>query len=369
MDNICKILINKENASDNSYTLVSLTVKSGAKVERGSTIAIIESSKASIDIEAPQSGFIYLNNSYLPGMSLSVGSLIAIISETERDVSGFFNEESRKLSTSSSTAEERISKPALDLIQKHHINPDSFKHLPLVKAKDVEDYIAKNSGPTILSNLKFSKNSIAIYGGGGHAKMCIDVIRQGGKYALAGIIDRSLPVGSEILGVPVISNDSDINLEKLLGMGLTMVVNGVGSVTNPGLREKIYGRLNSLGFHIPTIIHPKAIVEPSVKIGGGCQIMMGASVGSAVVIAENSIVNSGAIVSHDCILEDNVHIAPGAILAGGIKIGRSTVVGMGVTVYLGIKIGQNCIIPNGEDVFKDIPDNYRGASKAKVANE
>ena len=61
-------------------------------------------------------------------------------------------------------------------------------------------------------------NKIVLIGGGGHCKSVIDVIEQEGKFNISGIIDKPELLGEEILGYPVIGNDSD--LDKLAQQNL-----------------------------------------------------------------------------------------------------------------------------------------------------
>ena len=51
---------------------------------------------------------------------------------------------------------------------------------------------------------------IILIGGGGHCKSVIDVIEKEGRFKIAGIVDVPELLGTEILGYPIIGNDSDI---------------------------------------------------------------------------------------------------------------------------------------------------------------
>ena len=185
--------------------------------------------------------------------------------------------------------------------------------------------------------------------------MCIDILKQRNEYEIVGIVDSEKPIGTIICGVKVIGHDSI--LQTLWNEGVTLAVNGIGSISNPVIRKKLFCKLKNIGFYLPNLIHPSATVEPSVKLGEGNQIMMGSCVGSGVVIGDNCIVNSGAIVSHDSVLSNHSHIAPGAILAGAVNVGELAVVGMGATIFIGVKVGANSLINNGVDVFKDVKAN------------
>ncbi len=202
---------------------------------------------------------------------------------------------------------------------------------------------------------EFTEGDILIYGGGGHSKTCIELIRQLKKYSIRGIIDDNLPIGTIIFEEQVIGNR--LNLDQFSDYGLSKIILGIGAVFNRDLRFRLFTTLKGKKFEIPTIIHPSAMVELSAKYGEGNQIMQGAIIGSDVQIGDNCIINSGCIISHDAIIGNHVHIAPGAIIAGGVTIGDHTIVGMGVTIFLGLNIGKNATIHNGVHVINNVADN------------
>lgn len=191
-------------------------------------------------------------------------------------------------------------------------------------------------------------------GHGGHAKMCRDILKQTGLFNLAGIVTDQANKGEVVSGHKVVGEDAD--LAELYEAGYRYAILGLGAVKNPRLRERLFNRLKSIGFFLPNLIHPNAIIEPSAKLGEGVHVMAGAIVGSEAVVQDNCILNSGCIVSHDCHLENNAHITPGAILGGNVSIGKNTIVGMGCTIYMGVKVGSNSVISNGLNIFRHIED-------------
>ncbi len=196
---------------------------------------------------------------------------------------------------------------------------------------------------------------ILIYGGGGHAKSVIDLIRALDKYQIAGIVDDGLPVGSTILSVPVLGTSA--LLEEMSAHGLKLAVNAVGGIGNPDSRIRVFERLKQADFTFPSLIHPKAVVEPSAQIADGVQILPLAYVGSDTRIGFGSIINYGAILSHDCSIGEYVNLSPGATLAGGVTVGDRTQIGMRATVNLDLEIGQDVRIGNGATVKKNVPDD------------
>ena len=353
--NIVHIIVEKEGVSDDSYLVTEINFKDGAYVEKDQIILGIETSKTAIDIEAPSSGYIFFN--IHEDDRVTVGQLIAIISETNTFDAGWFKPTINKKIDLEGTNNDlgfNISKPAQILIEENKIDTSVFKGKAFVTKEDVENFLISQKQPS-LSSISINEKSLFVMGGGGHAKMCIEILKQTGHFEIVGIVDSVLPINSSVLSIPVLGRDTII--DDLMQKGLKNAILGIGAVLNHSVRKKLFLSLKEKNLFIPNIIHPSASVEPSVQLGEGNQIMQGAIIGSSVTIGNNCIINSGSIISHDSIIGDNVHIAPGAIIAGTVVINNDSVIGMGVTVFLGIKIGKNVVVNNGINVFNDISDN------------
>ena len=81
-----------------------------------------------------------------------------------------------------------------------------------------------------------------------------------------------------------------------------------------------------------TLIHPRALVSPSAKIGEGTVIMANAIVAANARIGKHCIINHGAVCDHDTVVGDYAHIAPGAHLCGHVEVGEGALVGVGVGI-------------------------------------
>ncbi len=201
------------------------------------------------------------------------------------------------------------------------------------------------------------KPAILIYGGGGHGRSLVDLLRMLDRYRLVGIVDDALPAGEQVLGLPVLGG-GDV-LGALRAQGVELAVNAVGGVGLPQVRIAVFERLKAAGFRCPPLIHPTAFVEPSAQVSEGSQILPKAYIGTLVQVGFGVIVNNGAVVSHDCRLEEYASLAPGALLAGGVHVGRAAQIGMGVTVNLGLRIGAGARVGNGAVIKGDVPDAGR----------
>jgi UDP-perosamine 4-acetyltransferase len=194
---------------------------------------------------------------------------------------------------------------------------------------------------------------IVILGGGGHAKVLIDLIHTQGYYEVAGILDSGLENSSKVLGVPVLGGDE--LLIELFKTGVKMACIGVGSIKDNSIRKRLYEKAKQIGFLIPPLSHPHAWISEEAKLSEGAQIMAGSVIQASTLIGENTIINTAAAVDHDCIIGRDVHICPGAILSGGVSIGDNAFVGAGTTIIQGIKIGEGALIGAGSVVLTDVP--------------
>lgn len=209
----------------------------------------------------------------------------------------------------------------------------------------------------LVSDAPFDPSAIIIFGGGGHGKTMIDLVRSLGAYRIVGVIDDSLPAGSEVIGVPVLGGAS--SLVEWRVRGIRMAVNAVGGIGNVAVRIKIFETLEKAGFICPALVHPSAVVERSARLDPGVHICAQVYVGSEARIGYGTLVNSGAIVHHDCMIGKVVNLSPGATLAGNVRVENYAQIGMRATVNMKITVGEGAMLGNGCTVKKDVPPGAR----------
>jgi sugar O-acyltransferase (sialic acid O-acetyltransferase NeuD family) len=361
MSKILDIIVPKETVSDDTYKVTSLEVSNGTWVKKGQIIGSFETSKADVDIEAPIDGYVFFNCSL--NSVIRVGSLFACISDTSSIPDTYLDKHKiipendvQPISNKIIDSSIRISKSAAKLIEAHSIDIKVFAGQSIIGREDVEGYLNNKEKRAVKNFVADPKreSKVVIIGGGNHTKVCIDIIRQMQTLEIAGIVyTRSRPV-YPLMDCEILGSLGDLeNIYK--NVALNAVI-GIGGLENPGERAELYRKLKEIGFLLPNIVHPKSIIEPSVSLGEGNQILGGANIGSCSLVGNNCIINSNSIVSHDCVIGDNVHITPGAILAGTVKVGANSIIGMGVTIFYNCSIGNNVVINNGINVYKDVPD-------------
>lgn len=194
---------------------------------------------------------------------------------------------------------------------------------------------------------------IVILGGGGHAKVLINLIHLLGEYSITGILDNNVRKDSLVAGYPVLGGDA--LLAQLYQQSITHACIGVGSVRDNQQRKALYTLVAGYGFSIPSLVHPSVIIGDRVTLARGVQLMAGSIVQSDSSIKENTIVNTGAQVDHDAMIGQHVHIAPGVVISGGCTIEDGAFIGAGATVIQGIHIGVGAVVAAGAVVVRDVP--------------
>jgi sugar O-acyltransferase (sialic acid O-acetyltransferase NeuD family) len=122
-----------------------------------------------------------------------------------------------------------------------------------------------------------------------------------------------------------------------------------------GVNEKRAKLAQSLSAQWATIIHPTAIVHPTVAIGPGTLVCAGAIIEPDVRIGAHAIINNGVIIEHDSVIGDYCHLAPGTRCSGAVAIGNGVLIGSGAVVIQGWKIGDDSVVGAGAVVIRSIP--------------
>lgn len=192
-------------------------------------------------------------------------------------------------------------------------------------------------------------NPVIVLGAGGHAKVCIDLLRCAGREILGWVAPESST--RSVLGAQYLGDDERVfsyNSEDVV------LVNGIGYMPRTTLRFDLYRKFKLRNYQFLTLAHPRAIVASDVMLGEGGQVMAGAVIQPSTQVGENSIVNTRASVDHDCVIGAHCHIAPGATLSGGVVIKDHAFIGAGATVIQGVSIAENTIVAAGSTVKEDI---------------
>ena len=195
--------------------------------------------------------------------------------------------------------------------------------------------------------------NIVVVGAGGHAAVVVECLQAIGGYDVIGLVDTD-PDAEPVIGIPVIGSDE--MLPGLLASGGAAAAVAVGSNV---LRQRVGLHLLDLGYRLPVISHPLALVSPSARLGDGTVVMAGAIVQARSRIGRFVIVNTGARIDHDASIGEAAHVAPGACLAGCVEVGDRAILGVNCAVRPHASIGSDAVVGAGSAVVSGVGPGVR----------
>ena len=134
-----------------------------------------------------------------------------------------------------------------------------------------------------------TQDPILLVGAGGHARACIDVIEQEGRFVVKGLVGLPKEVGSAILNNYVLGTDEDFS--TLLGNCANAVI-AVGQIKTPDPRIRLFNLLQQNNCILPTIVSPRAYASPHANLEAGSIVLRGAVINAGAVVVKNCIINN-----------------------------------------------------------------------------
>lgn len=197
--------------------------------------------------------------------------------------------------------------------------------------------------------MSLTRESLLIFGAGGHAKVIADLVEKGSEYRIAAFVDKEEPTVKSFFGYPIVSEA--VGFDWISGQ---KVKNGIVAVGANKLRSTIVEKIKSKfpGFGFASLVHPSAQLAKGVMIGSGTVVFGGVVINSDTCVGDHCIVNTGVCFDHDGKMENFATIGPGAILGGNVTIEEFAMVSLGAKISRGVRVGANCIIGAGAVLLK-----------------
>ncbi len=188
---------------------------------------------------------------------------------------------------------------------------------------------------------------LLILGAGDHSRAVAEVAGEAG-WTVAGFTDRAGPSRPGILG-------TDADVDALVRAGaVDAAVVGVGN-SALGRRAELFQLLRDCGLARPPLVHPRAVLSRSCRVGDGSVVFGGCVLGAGVEVGVNGVCYSGVVVEHDCRIGDHCYLSPGVVLSGRVTVERGAFLGAGAVVVPGVRIGGDAVVAAGAVVLEDVP--------------
>ena len=188
---------------------------------------------------------------------------------------------------------------------------------------------------------------LLILGAGGHGRAVSDLAGECG-WTVIGFTDRAGESGRP----DVVGRDADA-ISFFRDRKVEGIIVGVG---NSALRRRaeLFQLLRESGIPVPSLLHPRAVVSRSCRIGDGAVVFPGSILGAGVEVGDNAVIYSGVVMEHDCRIGDHAYLSPGVILSRSVTVEAGAFLGVGAVALPGITIGKNAVVAAGAVVIADV---------------
>jgi acetyltransferase-like isoleucine patch superfamily enzyme len=139
---VLEIVLTREDANTEFALLAEWLVEDRAQVEEGQPVCVVETTKATVEIEAPGAGTIV--QLYDEGIEVELGKTVARIAENADELAALEHEasEQEKPAPKPSATERKATRKALELAERHGVDLGEIDKRGFITEKDVEELVA-----------------------------------------------------------------------------------------------------------------------------------------------------------------------------------------------------------------------------------
>ena len=196
---------------------------------------------------------------------------------------------------------------------------------------------------------------IVVLGAGGNSLGILDALAAcnaaGARYEVAGILD-DIPanLGREVLGHRVLGPIAEA--PRLEGCRF---VNGISSLESFRKMPEIVARTRMPIERFESVVHPRAVVAQSARLGRGSVVLAGSVLAPESVVGDHVIILQNTTVNHHSRVGDYATLSAGVTVLGYIEIGRNAFIGGGTSMAPRVRVGDSAIVGAGSTVIRDVP--------------
>lgn len=378
-----EIVVTREDANTDLALISRWLVDDGAPVRRGQPVCVVETTKASVEVEAPVAGMLV--RLHPEGAEVELGKPIGLVAETDAELA-LAREPGKAVEEAAPGQRSRkATRKALELASRHGIDLDEIDKQGFVTAGDVERLVAAREGsapdgdpalagvrtegvtlprhadpaetagalePEFLSRLRTDPDGVRALASD---EKC-DLYRRHGALIGDGVV-----LGEEALLVaPRIVLEAGVNLGARALVDCAEVF-AAGALTHVGPDLELRCRRAILGENVHA--------GRSIRIGGGGHRDPWAvlAIGDLTFVGDEVFVNPcrPVLVGREVFLTQRsmlvTHNVGHSVLEGfenrfaPIVLEDRSQVGLAAVVYAGCRIGERAIVGSNSYVVSDVP--------------
>ncbi|HZR51172.1 MAG TPA: biotin/lipoyl-containing protein [Streptosporangiaceae bacterium] len=361
------VLIPTTDVNSETGLLVEWLAGDRSEVKAGETIAEIETSKAIIEVPAPEAG-VLLHDVHA-GTEVRLSAPVAFLFDDTGALEAYA-EEQRRLRAEAAESGPRATAPArrraeelgVDLAS---IGGDSLITVGMVEAAAAAGGPGKSNTASVTTAAADLPDPlpgtpgvprIALVGAGLGATQVIDILRAAGSgIAVAAVDDDASLWSDEVMGVPVVGGLE--HLVTLFGKDAFDAAIITISTSVPA-RVRLRAALEANGIPLANAIDPTARVASGVTFGTGNVVAAFCHFGVGTVVGDNNFLSAYNSYDHHNRLGSDISTGPGCMTSGLVMLGDRVRLGTGIYVEPHVELGDDVQVASGSVIVASVPAGH-----------
>jgi sugar O-acyltransferase (sialic acid O-acetyltransferase NeuD family) len=349
------------NVNDDEMTLVEWLKDDGAVIRVGEAIAVLETTKATADLEAEAAGVLRVLVD--AGADIAVGQVLAAITASaDTPIPTPPEPDLDESSTSAASpgawtrkADIVARRAGLDLAELNLIPQDGLR----ITEADVQLYLSAGAAPPSTDGEllplpgQAGLERVLVIGAGGAALQILDVINQVPGQRAVGLVDDNPGLqGRSLMGVPIMGTVAQMP-DLMVQDRFDAVIISIGLTTE--LRAALFARVSGWEIPFTNVIDPAVQIRSHVALGTGNAIMPFSYLGAAATIGSNNFISTYVNIEHHTRVGSHCTFGPGVMTSGAVRIGDRVKFGTGVFLEPHVEVGSDSIVASGAILTRSVP--------------
>jgi acetyltransferase-like isoleucine patch superfamily enzyme len=330
-------------------------------VAAGDVVAEVETSKAVVDVAAPEPG--YLLRGACEGDEIRLADPIARLfpSLEALDEHASLLAEAAARAAPATADGPRATAPAIQRARELGVDLESLAGSGLITAKMVEAAARERAGAAVPPDLPQPLEApsgverVALIGAGLGATQVVGIFAGGSQKAVAIVDDDRARWGEQVAGVPVVGGMRELMEHHARGRFDSAVV-CIG--TSVPARTRFRELCGELELPLTNAIDRTALIGADAELGRGNVVCAFCHFGVGTRVGDNNFISAYNSFDHHNVLGSDIATGPGCMTSGLVTIGDRARFGTGIFVEPHVTIGDGVQVASGAVIVSSVPPDH-----------
>lgn len=355
------VVVPTTDVNSDTCIIVAWHADDGDFVQRDQLIVEAETSKAVIEILAPEEG--HLLREWPEGAEVALGAVVARLFGDSAALGAYREEKIRREREVERTSPSGVNatRRAVELAQEHGVNLAELDVKGLITAEDVERLVqsksmARAGGLPEPVSAEPGKTRVLVVGGGLAATQVLDIYACRDDFQAVAVVDDDAGKwGGDVGGVPIVGGTARM-AELFEKRAFDAAVISIGS--SVAVRNRFRKLCGDLGISLANAIHPTTSIAKDVRLGSGNVICAFCHFGAGATVGDNNFLSAYNSFDHHCELGSDISTGPGCMASGSVRIGDRVRMGTGIFIEPNLEIGEDVRIASGVVLMQSVARNH-----------